>query len=124
MALWKAVGDANMLDEGAMTGVEIADQKALLVRIKGEYRAYRAKCPHMGSDLSKGKLEDGVIVCSWHGSRFDALTGKEQEWAPDLPGIVVSLSKIVKSPKDLTSYPVKVEDGQVWIDTEVMKEKS
>jgi nitrite reductase/ring-hydroxylating ferredoxin subunit len=124
MAMWQAIGDANMLGEGAMTGVEIADQKALLVRIQGEYRAYRAKCPHMGSDLSKGTLEDGVIVCSWHGSRFDALTGKEQEWAPDLPGIVVSLSKIVKPPKALTSYPVKEEDGQVWIDAEAVEASS
>jgi nitrite reductase/ring-hydroxylating ferredoxin subunit len=124
MALWQAIGKADMLGEGTMTGLGIADQKVLLVRIKGEYRAYRAKCPHMGSDLSKGTLEEGAIVCSWHGSRFDALSGKEQEWAPKLPGIVVSLSKIVKPPKDLTSYPVKVEDGQVWIDAEEVEASS
>ena len=124
MTRWQALGEERMLDEDTMTGVDVAGQRVLLVRVGDQYHAYRAKCPHLGSDLSKGALEDGVIVCSWHGSRFDALSGKQQEWVPKLPGLVVSLSKVVKPPQDLIGYPIKVEDGQVWIDAEAVEGKS
>ena len=29
-----------------------------------------------GGPLSEGKLEEGALVCPWHGSRFDLETGR------------------------------------------------
>ncbi len=123
MASWRSVGDEGMLSEGAMAGIEVEGQGALLVRVDGVYRAYQRKCPHLGADLSQGKLRSGVIVCPWHGSRFDATTGANLAWAPKLPGLAVSVGKLFRPPRALASYAVKVEAGQVWIDTDTIEEK-
>ncbi|ODQ95897.1 DUF5914 domain-containing protein [Mycolicibacterium holsaticum] len=37
-------------------------------------------CPHLGADLSTGKVDDGVLVCSWHGLRLSG--GCQLGWAP------------------------------------------
>jgi len=42
-----------------------------------------ATCPHLGADLSTGKVNDGSLICPWHGLRLDG--GREYGWKP-LPG--------------------------------------
>lgn len=37
-------------------------------------------CPHLGADLSTGKVDDGVLVCPWHGLRLAG--GRQFGWAP------------------------------------------
>lgn len=56
------------LDDGRTVAVvEAAD---------GSYLAFEDRCPHKGAPLSAGKVHDGVVVCPWHGFRFDLRTGK------------------------------------------------
>lgn len=39
-----------------------------------------AECPHLGADLSTGRVECGALICPWHGLR---LTGRRQAgWKP------------------------------------------
>lgn len=37
-------------------------------------------CPHLGADLSTGKVDDGVLICPWHGLRLSG--GRRAGWAP------------------------------------------
>jgi hypothetical protein len=37
-----------------------------------------AACPHLGADLSTGKVESGALVCPWHGLRLDG--GSQRGW--------------------------------------------
>ncbi|SEH86919.1 Rieske [2Fe-2S] domain-containing protein [Mycolicibacterium rutilum] len=37
-----------------------------------------AACPHLGADLSTGSVECGVLICPWHGLRFDG--GRTWGW--------------------------------------------
>lgn len=37
-------------------------------------------CPHLGADLSTGKIECGGLVCPWHGLRLEG--GREFGWKP------------------------------------------
>lgn len=37
-------------------------------------------CPHMGADLSTGKVDCGALICPWHGLRLKG--GSEFGWAP------------------------------------------
>ncbi len=116
MDRWTAVGGEEMLDAGAMTEVTVADQAVLLVRLEDGYHAMQERCPHRRAHLSKGTLADGVITCPWHGSQFEASTGRNLAWVADMPGIAIPFVKLFAPPKDLQTYPVKVEEGQVWID--------
>ncbi len=35
---------------------------------------------------SKGKIENGVLQCPWHGAKFDLCTGANVEWVQNFPG--------------------------------------
>jgi hypothetical protein len=39
-----------------------------------------ASCPHLGADLSTGKIACGALICPWHGLRLDG--GREFGWKP------------------------------------------
>jgi nitrite reductase/ring-hydroxylating ferredoxin subunit/uncharacterized membrane protein len=59
-------------------GVEIGDPATpvLVFRDGGDVLALHDRCTHRGCPLSTlGELEDGVMTCTCHGSRFDARTG-------------------------------------------------
>ncbi len=58
------------LPEGAMRRVDVAGVPVLLVRQHGRIYALGETCAHLGGPLSEGQLEEGCIVCPWHGSRF------------------------------------------------------
>lgn len=45
--------------------------------VDGELAALDNVCPHRGAPLSEGGIEDGRVVCPWHGWSFDPKTGAE-----------------------------------------------
>jgi nitrite reductase/ring-hydroxylating ferredoxin subunit len=67
---WTAVADAEALDDGHTKAVELDGRKVLLARVDGAVCAMEDACSHNGGPLSEGTVEDGVVVCPWHGSRF------------------------------------------------------
>ena len=36
-------------------------------------------CPHEGGPLGEGTIEDGRVVCPWHGYAFDLRTGEASD---------------------------------------------
>lgn len=56
--------------------IEHADIPVALVRHRGHIFALGARCSHMGGPLDEGWLLDGGLVCPWHGSRYDLVTGE------------------------------------------------
>ncbi len=46
-----------------------------IVEHAGALRAHPLVCPHQGGPLEDAALEDGAVVCPWHGYRFDLATG-------------------------------------------------
>ena len=67
----------------------------------GEYFATDGLCTHEQVHLADGYVMDNIIECPKHNGRFDYKTGQ----AKGAPVCV-----------DLKTYPVKVEDGTVYID--------
>jgi nitrite reductase/ring-hydroxylating ferredoxin subunit len=64
-----AAGDSDITD-GTLTAVDIDDRKVLLTRVGGKVCALENTCTHAGGPLNEGTVEDGEVVCPWHGSRF------------------------------------------------------
>ncbi len=67
---------AAELPEGKMTRVDLNGAPVLLVRQHGAIYALGDVCAHLGGPLHEGTLEDGCVVCPWHGSRFALETGR------------------------------------------------
>jgi glycine betaine catabolism B len=83
-----------------MKVVQYKGEPVCLANSKGKYFAIRNTCTHMGGPLAQGKLEDQIVECPWHGSRFDLTTGEVRR------GPAQTAEKV---------YEVKVEGSSILI---------
>ncbi|KAM6946447.1 apoptosis inducing factor mitochondria associated 4 [Aplochiton taeniatus] len=83
-----------------MKEVMLEEQKVLLVRTQGQYRAVGSRCSHYGAPLVKGTLVGDRVRCPFHGACFNVNTGDIEEY----PGL-----------DSLPCYKVKVENGKVYV---------
>jgi len=116
MAEWKAVGAEMLLDDGAMTEVRIDGARILLARVHGSYYAVQAFCSHMGGNLMRGGLDGFVVSCPRNVSKFDIRDGHVVTWLSRMPGIVRRVAQGIQPPKGLRTYPIRVQDGRVWVE--------
>ena len=101
------VATKSEIPTDTMKKVKIGEKEVLIVNVKGNYYAINSRCTHAGTDLSKGKLEDNIIECPKHHSKFDVTTGK-----------VVSKPKIAffrPNIKDEEVYQVKIENEDIMV---------
>ena len=80
--------------EGTMT-VDLLGREVLVMMQNGKPRAFLNVCMHHGGPLV---LEGDTFTCQWHGSTFDARTGK-------------ALSGPVRPDARLIMLPTRVEGG-------------
>ena len=71
-----------------------------LFHVAGSFHALDGLCPHQGGPLGKGSLTGNIVTCPWHGFKFDVTTGAHQA--------ATTICQL--------RYPVKVEQGEVWIE--------
>ena len=92
-------------------------QEYLVTQQDGVFHVYQHKCPHRGGPLSKGRLQDGIVTCPWHSSKFDLRTGKLMSGprvGPNLPWMRKFIALFVRN---LREYPSSVKDGMVCLKT-------
>ena len=76
------------------------DDAVVLARLGDDIFALEDLCTHDGSDISGGCIVEGAIECPRHGARFCLRTGEVLS-PPAYEGLHV--------------FPVKIEDGDVWV---------
>ena len=96
-------------------------QSVIVAKVGDKNCAIANKCPHFGLPLAKGKFENGVITCPFHGSKFEICTGKNVEWVESfvgipLPGIAKKMIAMGKAPTDVASFTVTQEGIDLFID--------
>jgi len=109
------VGKTGEIEDGSMKEISVNGREVLLARVDDQYYAAHNRCPHMGGKLSKGKLEGTVVTCPLHGSQFDLRDGQVVRWLKG-SGLLSKVGKILKSPRQLTTYKVIVEDDKILIE--------
>ena len=72
---WVSVAPETVLREGEPYRVDAAGTPVVLVRDQGRVYALSDSCSHLGGPLAEGRVEDGCIVCPWHGSKFTLRDG-------------------------------------------------
>jgi nitrite reductase (NADH) small subunit len=72
-----------------------------VANVNGEICAMDNICLHRGGPLGQGVIEEGKVICPWHGWAWDPKTG--QSGPPDAK---------------IAVYPVKIENGEVLIELE------
>jgi nitrite reductase (NADH) small subunit len=107
MAEFRTVCRVGDVAEGEGRTVVVADRLIAVFRAGGQFFAIDDACPHMGTSLSGGYVEDGVVTCPWHAWRFRLRDGA---WA-DNPRLKIGC------------YPVRVEGDEVQVQVDALAPK-
>ena len=100
-AEWTRAVELDRLQPSRPIAVKLRGKHVALFLHQGEVLACNNRCPHEGYPLVEGALDaDCVLTCNWHNWKFDLKTGAT-----------------IYGGDNLRIYPVKVEDGAVWLDT-------
>lgn len=67
------VGEAPA--EGTVREADAGGVAVCLANIDGKLHAVGNICPHRGAPLAEGWIENGNLVCPWHGWTFHLNTG-------------------------------------------------
>ena len=71
-----------------------------VANVSSEYSAMDNTCLHRGGPLGQGTIENGKVVCPWHGWAWDPKTGQ----AVQNPNAKIAV------------YPLKIENSDVLIE--------
>lgn len=100
MAEFVKVAALDELPPGTMKAVEMAGETIALANVDGTIYAFGNSCTHVGGPLAEGVLQEGMVVCPWHGSTFNPQTGE-----PINP----------PATQNIPTYQVQVEGNEVKV---------
>lgn len=96
--IWHRVAETGDVPEGVVRLVDAGGCPIALSCVGGAYGALANACPHKGGSLGEGAIENGLLVCPWHGHEFDPRTGESSSFA--LPA---------------AAYPVEVREDGIYV---------
>ncbi len=67
--------DGIALEVDEVTALVVADRALCITRSEQGYGVLDNHCPHQGGPLGEGQIEDGCLICPWHGYEYDPITG-------------------------------------------------
>ena len=79
---------------------EVDGETYAICNVDGEIHAFEGSCPCTGGPLGHGALRENLLVCPWHGWRYDYRTG------------VSAYNENIR----IAKFPVKVEGDDILID--------
>lgn len=92
--------------EAKPLGRVICGESLVLFRSgEGKVAALEDFCPHRGAPLSLGTVDDGLIVCGYHGMRMNA----------DGQCAAMTGQSVERFRKGIRSYPAVERHGYVWV---------
>lgn len=72
------VGD---IPDGGSKSFTLGGKYVAVFFTEGTYYAIHDQCPHAGSPLSGGHVENGIVTCNWHAWRFRLSDGVSAEYS-------------------------------------------
>jgi 3-phenylpropionate/trans-cinnamate dioxygenase ferredoxin subunit len=101
MAEWTKVATLEDCPPGSLYKVMLGIHPVAIVNVDGTVHAILDRCTHEDLPLSDGEMEGEVIVCSYHGARFNVTSG-----APcGLPAV-----------KPVKTFPVEIREDGIYIE--------
>lgn len=79
--------------------------KSILARRVGVFNdngmiyGLEADCKHMKASLANGKVENGIVTCSWHDWRYDLKTGE----------------CLTQPNMKLKTYEIEIENDEIFV---------
>lgn len=103
MADWHPVCLAEEILEGLPQAFNVNGYDVCVLRHGDRYFALDDICSHAEASLAEGEQKGHIIECPRHGGQFDIETGKAVHYPAFAP---------------VSTYPVKVEGGTIYVQAE------
>lgn len=100
MPEWVAVINESEFPPNGRKAFVIQGIPVAIFKLNNSYYAIHNQCTHENFPLDDGELEADLIICPRHGAKFCIKTG-EVKSAPAF--------------EDLTTYPLRIENGVIQI---------
>ncbi len=95
------------LEVDRLTTVVAAGRAICITRTSDGYGALDNRCPHQGGPLGDGQIENGYVICPWHGYEYNPCTGKPPEGFSDAA----------------TGYPIELRGDGLYVQLPVPRER-
>jgi nitrite reductase (NADH) small subunit len=81
---------ADLPASGEVKEVAVGGRLVCVANVDGDLLATDNTCPHWGGPLGRGTIQDGMLVCPWHGWTFNLRTGE----TPRTPKVRLALHRV------------------------------
>ena len=71
--------DVTDLEVGHVKTAVVANRAVAVTHTEDGYGVLDNRCPHQSGPLGEGQIEDGCLICPWHGYEYDPLSGEPPE---------------------------------------------
>jgi nitrite reductase (NADH) small subunit len=96
----KLTSEAELPPPGEAREFSCGDKTICVANVQGSITAMENVCLHRGGPLGQGAIENGKVVCPWHGWQWDPQSGEATH-----------------NPRaKLAVFPLKVENGNVMVE--------
>ncbi|MGH3074213.1 MAG: thiamine pyrophosphate-binding protein, partial [Gaiellales bacterium] len=99
--------DPGPLEVDRIATVVVAGRAVCITRTADGFGALDNRCPHQGGPLGDGQIENGYVICPWHGYEYNPCSGHPPEGFPDAA----------------TSYAIEERDGGLFVELPVPEER-
>ena len=96
----KLTTESELPPENEAREYPCVDRVICIANVEGKITAMDNVCLHRGGPLGQGVIDEGKLVCPWHGWTFDPTTGEA----------------LHNRDAKVAVYPIKVENGDVLIE--------
>jgi len=115
------LGSASDVPANGTKVFNAEDTSLVVAKVGDGYCAVINKCPHIALPMAGGKVENGVITCPFHGSRFDMCTGKNLDWVQGVAGLKLPewsrrIIALGKEPTPIQTFKVVEEAGNLYVE--------
>ena len=76
MGTFVKVAQQGEIEQNTGRLIEVRGRQIALLRDGDNYHALDNTCTHRGGPLAEGAIEQGEVVCPWHGAHVDLVTGR------------------------------------------------
>jgi 3-phenylpropionate/trans-cinnamate dioxygenase ferredoxin subunit len=97
---WIKVATLEECPPGSLRSVMVGMEPVVLANVDGTIHAVVDRCSHEDLPLSDGELDGDILVCQYHGARFDVASGAPR----GLPAV-----------KPVKTFPVEIREGEIYI---------
>jgi len=75
VAEYRTICPVGEIPPGTARLIRIDGKDVGLFNVDGAFHAMENTCLHAGGPLHEGRMEGAIVVCPWHGWRFDVTRG-------------------------------------------------